>query len=166
MQLVRTAGVVCLFFALPAIADPTAALPPPAALEAGRDRPIETPSPEAILPSASEVAGRWSIVEETPADLTTDPDLAGWGVRAQRARHYTRNSVDGAQVCTVEVWIFETESSARWAAERFEYPQWKIERSGPVLVLYHAVTLSERGALRRIFGDCQHLGEATLARAR
>ncbi|MBW2577980.1 MAG: DUF4124 domain-containing protein [Deltaproteobacteria bacterium] len=107
----------------------------------------------------------WEIVNETPEDPSQDVDLVEWGVIAQRARHYTRNSDGASQVCTVELWAFENEARARLAEQNFEFPDWKIDRQGDMLVMLRAVTLRGSLAKRTIFPDCEKLGNIVRTRA-
>jgi hypothetical protein len=100
-----------------------------------------------------------------PQDPNKDADLVEWGVVAQRTRHYTRNSSGASQVCSVELWAFENEARARLAQENFEFPDWKIDRKGDMLVMLRAVTLRGAVAERTIFPDCEKFGEVVRARA-
>ena len=107
----------------------------------------------------------WEIVNEAPEDPSQDVDLVEWGVVAQRARHYTRNSDGASQVCSVELWAFENEARARLAEQNFEFPDWKIDRQGDTLVMLRAVTLRGDVAKRSIFPDCEKLGNIVRTRA-
>lgn len=107
----------------------------------------------------------WEIVNEMPEDPTKDADLVEWGVVAQRARHYTRNSGSASQVCSVELWAFENVARARLAQENFEFPDWRIDRRGDTLVMLRAVTVRSGTSERTIFPDCEKLGEIVRARA-
>jgi hypothetical protein len=130
----------------------------------GRTAP-EVPLEEILLPAAR-VAGRWEVVNEVPIDPAEDPDLLRWGVRAQRARHYTRSYEAGVQVCSVEIWGFADATRARLAHENLRYPDWQFERLEHLLIMLHAVTYSRREPPRReVFADCRRLGSLTSARA-
>jgi hypothetical protein len=119
---------------------------------------------EILLPAAA-VAGRWEVVDEAPTDPANDPDLVRWGVRAQRARHYTRDGVDGVQVCSIEIWSFENEGRARLAQENFRYPGWRFERQQHLLIMLRALTQPRQGPPhRKLFRDCLRLGDRTSAR--
>jgi len=64
-----------------------------------RIAPIAAPgiAPEDVLLARADLSAEWDIVEEMPEDPARDPDLMAWGVRATRARHYTRISgADGS----------------------------------------------------------------------
>lgn len=133
-------------------------------------QPEERPDPdlrlEEILLPAARVAGRWEVVEEEPTDPAKDPDLAGWGVRAKRARHYTRSDDAGLRVCSVEIWGFENVARARLAHENIRYPEWHFERQEHLLIMLHAVTFPREGSPRKdVFVECQRLGARTSARA-
>ena len=92
------------------------------------------PRLEQLLLASSDVGADWSVVGETPIDPIQDPDLVRWGVRAKRSRHYTRSSYAAVQVCSIEIWAFVDTQRARSAHENFRYPNWQIEREGPLLV--------------------------------
>jgi hypothetical protein len=133
-------------------------------------RPEERSAPELrlaeILLPAAGLAGLWEVVDETPTDPTRDPDLVRWGVRGQRARHYTRNDDGNVQVCSIEIWGFENARRARIAHENFRYPDWHFERQEHLLIMLRAVTLRREGPPRRdLFSDCRRLGALTSARA-
>ena len=107
----------------------------------------------------------WEIVPEEPEDPSKDADLVEWGVVAKRARHYTRKSGSASQVCSVELWAFESDARARLAHQNFEFPDWRIDRKGDTLVMLRAVTLRRDTAERTIFPDCEKLGKIVRARA-
>jgi len=147
-------------------------IPSAAALaEEEKPDPSEISSPEQrlqwALPDQSDVRLEWEIVEEMPADPTQDADLVEWGVVAQRTRHYTRKSGGSSQVCSVELWAFESDARARLAhtQEEFKFPDWRIDRKGDTLVMLRAVTLRGGTAERTIYPDCEKLGETVRARA-
>jgi hypothetical protein len=117
------------------------------------------------LPDQSDVRFDWEIVEEMPQDPTGDQDLVEWGVVAQRTRHYTRRSTGASQVCSVELWAFENEARARLAQENFQFPDWRIDRSGDTLIMLRALTLRAEATERTIFPDCEKFGEIVRARA-
>jgi hypothetical protein len=104
-------------------------------------------------------------VNEAPEDPSKDVDLVEWGVIAQRARHYTRSSDGASQVCSVELWAFENEARARLAEQNFEFPDWRIDRQGDMLVMLRAVTVRGSLAKRTIFPDCEKLGNIVRTRA-
>jgi hypothetical protein len=116
---------------------------------------------EKVLPEAPELAGRWDVVREAATDPAADPDLREWGVRAIRARHYTRDGRDGVQVCSVELWAFETEAVAARALAEIEYPSWRFAREGAVLVMVRGLT-RRPGAPDRweVFADCRALSDS------
>ena len=131
--------------------------------------PAEVLSPvqrlEWALLEERDVRPSWEIVNETPQDPRQDADLVEWGVIAQRARHYTRNSAGDSQVCSVELWAFEDEARARLAQQNFEFPDWRIDRQGDTLIMLRAVTLRGDMAKRTIFADCEKLGNIVRTRA-
>ena len=57
------------------------------------------------------------------------------------------------------------EARARLGLENFEFPAWRIDRSGDTLIMLRAVTLSAEATERTIFPDCGKLGEIVRARA-
>jgi hypothetical protein len=121
---------------------------------------------ERVLLDGGDLGTAWDIVEEAPTDAGADPDLHSWGVRHVRARHYTRGSAATAQVCSIEVWAFESVAQARVAQQNLSYPQWQITREGSLLFLVHALTRSPGNPPRRaVFTDCEDLAERTRARA-
>jgi hypothetical protein len=127
----------------------------------GPDLPLE----EILLPAAR-VAGRWEVVDEAPTDPAGDPDLVRWGVRAQRARHYTRSDDAGVRVCSIEIWGFEDARRARLAHENIRYPSWHFERQEHLLIMLHAVTFPRAGSPHNdVFVECRRLGARTSARA-
>ncbi len=121
---------------------------------------------EQLLLAERDVRTGWSVIEEAPVEPIDDPDLIEWGVAAQRARHYTRSTDRGAQVCSIEIWAFEDEAHARAAHEGFRYPNWRIERSGLLLVMVRALTRGNGGSGdRTLHPDCLELGDRVRARA-
>ncbi len=137
--------------------------------EAEAPDPGEISSPEQrlqwTLPDQGDVGRAWEIVEEMPQDPKKDEDLVEWGVVAQRTRHYTRQSGDASQVCSVELWAFENDARARLAQQNFEFPDWNIDRRGDTLVMLRAVTNRNATTVRTIYPDCEKLGKLVLARA-
>ncbi len=120
---------------------------------------------EQVLLSAHAVGG-WDVVREAPGDPRRDPDLVRWGVRAQRARHYTRYAGPRVQVCSVEVWAFESDRHARAAEANFAYPDWRIAREGALLLMVRGLTQTRGQASRRgVFADCELLGRRVRTRA-
>ena len=120
---------------------------------------------EDVLLDARGVGAAWDIVEEAPSDAAADPDLREWGVRNVRARHYTRSLAAAAQVCSIEVWAFESVAQAKVAQLNLSYPQWQISREGSLLFLVRALTRSPGDPPRRaVFADCEQLAKRTRAR--
>jgi hypothetical protein len=147
---------------LDADANPGAGAPPAASADRGAPAPL----PEQVLLTGREVGGGWDVVEEIPLPPEDDPDLVRWGVRALRTRHYTRFRGDRVEVCSIEVWLFESEGRARAALAGFAYPGWRIERAGPQLVMVRGLT-RQRGerAQRGVFAACGGLGDRVRTRA-
>ena len=120
---------------------------------------------EQVLLPAHAVGG-WDVVREAPGDPRSDPDLVRWGVRAQRARHYTRYAGPRVQVCSVEVWAFDSDQRARAAEANFAYPDWRIVREGALLLMVRGLTQTRGEAPRRgVFADCELLGRRVRTRA-
>lgn len=121
---------------------------------------------EQVLLGEDDVGSDWAVVGETPIEPIRDPDLLGWGVRTQRARHYTRQSNGSGQVCSIEIWAFEDTALARAAHENFAYPDWQIDREGSLLVMLRALTRGgENQQNRKLFAACLKLGEEVRVRA-
>jgi len=121
---------------------------------------------EQILPGALEVGTGWEVVDEAPTDPAKDPDMVEWGVSAQRARHYTRHPGGIVQVCSIEIWAFESDGLARSGEENFAYPELQIVREGRFLVMTRALTIERgTGERRSVFPDCRRLGERARLRA-
>jgi len=132
------------------------------------DASLGFPGPrlEQLMPAQGDVGTDWSVVLETPIDPIQDPDLLRWGVRAQRSRHYTRSEYGAVQVCSVEIWAFEDIPHARTAHDNFTYPNWRIVREGPVLVMARALTQKDGNPEdRTLFPDCLSLVERVRVRA-
>jgi hypothetical protein len=109
--------------------------------------------------------GGWEGVRERSTDPALDPDLRSWKVRAQGARHYSRQGADGIEVCSVEIWAFESESAARNAEQGFAYPGWRFDRQGHLLVMLRGMRWARDGSSRNgLFPECLQLGDRTLAR--
>ena len=124
---------------------PAALAPPGAAL----DR---------VLPPFAPVG--WELVSEAPVDPRQDPDLVRWGVRAQRTQHYTRHRGNTIQVCSVEVWAFDSDQHARTAQANVSFPGWRIEREASLLLMTRAVTRTAGQVARRgLFPDCSRLAD-------
>jgi len=147
-------------------------VPAPAASSGSPVSPADggDPSPELrleqVLLPADQVRGAWDVVEEAPAHTERDPDLVRWGVRAQRARHYTRQSSGVVQVCSIEVWGFANVQLARRAHENFAYPGWQIVREGSLLLMSRGLTRTPGESARRgVFAACQEIGERIRERA-
>jgi hypothetical protein len=144
---------------------PAASTGSPVSTADGVDLSLELRLEHVLLP-ADEVGVAWDVVEEAPAYTERDPDLVRWGVRAQRARHYTRQSSGGVQVCSIEVWGFANVQLARRAHENFAYPGWQIVREGSLLLMSRGLTrTSGEPARRGVFAACQEIGERVRERA-
>jgi hypothetical protein len=108
----------------------------------------------------------WEIVPEAPTYASMDADLASWGVRVKHVRHYTRARAGEIQICSVEVWSFESEGQAAAAAGGFSYPDWQIDRVGSALVMVHGSRRRRgRAELRGVFPECDAIAERIRARA-
>lgn len=119
----------------------------------------------ALLPTESEAGDGWEVVLEVPGQPARDPDLVGWGVRAQQARHYTRDVSGVAEVCSVELWSFVTREQAEAARAGFSYPDWRIRRAEEILVMVRGLRRPRRGAPQRgVFPACEALGRRVHAR--
>ena len=136
-----------------------------AGASADGDSPLSGRRLEQVLLPAHAVGG-WDVVREAPGDPRGDPDLVRWGVRAQRARHYTRYAGPRVQVCSLEVWAFESDLRARAAQANFAYPDWRITREGALLLMARGLTQS-RGEppSRGVFADCELLARRVRTRA-
>jgi hypothetical protein len=132
----------------------------------GAPAAAQGPTLDWVLPSATEVGAGWDVVKEAPSDPKGDPDLVRWGVRAQRARHYTRDVYGAVQVCSIEVWAFEGPGLAHAAYQGISYPEWKFALEGSLLLMVRGLT-HPRGAppRRGVFDACGRLGERVRARA-
>lgn len=116
---------------------------------------------DALL-TAREVGPRWDVVEEVPGSPERDPDLVAWGVRAMRARHYTRSRGGSSEVCSIEIWDFESEAAASAAEAGMAYPGWQFSRAGTLLIMVRALRLTPGMRPRRdVFEDCRDLGDRT-----
>jgi hypothetical protein len=112
------------------------------------------------------VTEAWEVVREAPSDPARDPELWGAGVRAVMARHYTRSQGPVSQVCSVEIWRFESAALAARAGAQAAIPHWRFLRRGNLLISVRGVTLErERGSTRGVFPACHHLAERTGERA-
>lgn len=119
---------------------------------------------QVLLPAAA--VGGWDVVREAPGDPRSDPDLVRWGVRAQQARHYTRYAGPRVQVCSVEVWAFDSDQRARAAEANFAYPDWRIVREGALLLMLRGFTQTRGEPPRRgVFAECELLGRRVRTRA-
>ncbi len=122
--------------------------------------------PEQVLLDARELGRGWDVVREAPVDPSRDPDLRGWGVREQHARHYTRDRHGSIQVCSVEVWAFGSIAQASAAERGFRYPDWQISRVGSLLVMVRGLTRTRgRRPQHGVFPDCDEIGSRIRARA-
>ena len=134
----------------------------------GRIAPIAAAgiAPEDVLLARADLSAEWDVVEEMPEDPARDPDLMAWGVRAKRARHYTRSSGDAVQVCSIEVWVFRDEERARMAHREFAYPDWHFAREAALLIAVHGLIRPREGTpTRGVFAACGELEARTRARA-
>lgn len=121
---------------------------------------------ERLLLTADEAGVGWDVVEEAPTLIEQDPDLARWGVRAQRARHYTRESRGVIQVCSIDVWGFASREQARRAHENFTYPDWQIVREGSLLLMSRGLTWTRGEPARRgVFAACREISRRSQERA-
>jgi hypothetical protein len=128
--------------------------------------PERARSPGAIWLRAAEIGAGWEVVREAPIDPAGDPDLVAWGVRAQDARHYTRDMAGTVQVCSVELWSFASVAQARAAHEGFAHPGWRIERVEDRLLMLRGLTLAPGSPPRRgVFADCRGIGDRIRLRA-
>ncbi len=122
--------------------------------------------PERALLRQSELRAGWDVVREAPGDPASDPDLWGWGVREQHVRHYTRDLAGRIQVCSVEIWSFESLSQAASAHAGFRFPDWKIDRVGRLLVMVRGLVRGRgMGPKRGVFPECDAIGTRIRARA-
>lgn len=122
--------------------------------------------PEHVLLEARELGRGWEVVREAPVDPRRDPDLRGWGVREQHVRHYTRGYHGKTEVCSVEVWAFDSVAQASAAEAGFSYPDWQISREGPLLLMLRGlIRMRGRTPQRGVFPDCDEIGSRIRARA-
>jgi len=118
-----------------------------------------------LLLDPSEAGDGWEVVEEVPGQPSRDPDLVRWGVRAQQARHYTRDVGGVAEVCSIELWRFASREQAEAARKGFSYPDWQIDRSREILVMVRGLRRPRQGAPQRgVFPACETLGGRVRAR--
>jgi len=107
----------------------------------------------------------WEGVKEKSLDPALDPDLEGWGVRAQGARHYSRKVASGVEVCSVEIWAFESEAAAQRAQQNLTYPGWRFDQQGHLLVMLRGLRWLNDGTSRTgLFPECMTLGDRSSAR--
>jgi hypothetical protein len=110
--------------------------------------------------SAGALGGGWEVVREAPGTPDRDPDLAGWGVLSQGARHYTRHRGGEVEVCSVEIWGFASVAQARAALGGFAYPGWRFEREGALLLMSRGIRMAPgRSPRRGVFPDCARIGD-------
>lgn len=125
-----------------------AALPQPAAADLA-----------ALLLSEAEAGAGWEVVREAAVDPARDPDLVDWGVKAHRALHYTRDVGGAVEVCSIELWSFETLAQAAAAGTGFSYPGWRITREGEILVMVRGLRRPRHAAPEHgVFAACEVLG--------
>ena len=123
-------------------------------------------NPERALLRQSELRAGWEVVREAPVDPASDPDLRRWGVREKQVRHYTRDLAGRIQVCSVEIWSFESLSQATSAHVGFSFSGWQIDRVGRVLVMVHGLLRGRGlGPKRGVFPECGAIGTRIRARA-
>jgi hypothetical protein len=130
-------------------------------------RPPATRTPDlaALLLSAAETAPGWEVVPEAVVDPSGDPDLVAWGVREQRARHYTRLRADTTEVCSLELWAFDGFEQAAAAVAGFAYPDWQITREGEILLMVRGLRRAPGVTPQRgVFAACEALGARVRAR--
>jgi len=115
-----------------------------------------------ILPTARSVRGGFDVVEELPVDPRGDPDFREWGVQAQRARHYTRDTRAGIQVCSLEVWAFRDRAQAAAVGAGFQSVGWEFVQRGSVLLMARGLTRPRHAPPRHgVFPECHAiLGQA------
>jgi hypothetical protein len=120
----------------------------------------EGPSVEQAWLSAAALGPGWEVVREEPSAPEHDPDLVGWGVRSQHARHYTRHRDGNVEVCSVEIWGFGSVEQARAAEQGFAYPGWRFEREGALLLMSRGIRMAPGQAPRRgVSLDCARIGD-------
>jgi hypothetical protein len=104
----------------------------------------------------------WESVRETPASPMDDPDLRAAGVRAAKSLHYTRARPGGSEVCSLEIWGFETGAAARRAQAEIERPAWRIDLRGNLLLMSRGVTFSRAHGFRPgLLPECHRLADLT-----
>lgn len=112
-------------------------------------------------------AAAWEVVGEAPESAAADPELRAQGLRGSQARHYTRARGPVSEVCTVELWLFESAAQAAAAGAAFEREDWYRGVEGELLVLAHGVRLERQvGSRAGLVPGCTALAEATRERAR
>lgn len=137
------------------VREPGGAPASPAPSSAARTRDLD-----ALLPEAGSLTGSWDATREAPSDPARDPDFVRWGVVETAVRHYGRALPGGAEVCTVELWGFRDEPSARAAAAGFSFPGWVIHHRGSVLVMVRGTRWQRGGGFRKgLFPDCRAIGQ-------
>jgi len=115
---------------------------------------------------AESIGAGWEVTREAPGEPARDPDLVGWGVRAQQARHYSRHSRGVVEVCSVEIWEFASVGQARAAEAGFVYPDWHFARAGSLLLMSRSLVQARgRAPQRSLSADCVRIGERIRARA-
>ena len=108
----------------------------------------------------------WETVAEAPADPLADPDLRGAGVRTAHSLHYTRALRGGAEVCSVEIWGFDSPASARRARAGMERSGWRFAVHGNLVVMLRGATLRRGESVRPgLLPVCRRLGDLVDARA-
>lgn len=133
------------------------AAPPQAPPAAPADRPLLE-----IFASGT----GWEVLDEPLESPVADPQLRQLGLRASQARHYTRARGPVSEVCTVELWAFESEAQASAAARAFEREGWYRVAAGALVVLAHGVRLERMvGSREGLVPGCTQLAKATQARA-
>lgn len=113
-----------------------------------------------VAPSA------WEVLREAPESAAGWPDLRERGLRGSQARHYTRARGPVSEVCTVEIWLFESAAQAAAAGASLEREDWYRRAEGALLVLAHGVRLERHvGSREGLVPGCADLAERTRERA-
>ena len=117
---------------------------------------------DALFPPAPSRA--WQVVGDRGE--VPDAEERALGLRASRARHYTRARAGVTEACTVELWWFAREAQAEAARAAVAQPDWWGRTAGALLVLAHGVRLDRvRGSRGDLSAECESLAESAHARA-
>lgn len=110
--------------------------------------------------------GDWEVLHEAPSAASA-AERSERGLRGSQARHYTRARGPVSEVCTLELWLFDSAARAAAAAAGFEREGWIRHAEGALLVLAHGVRLERHvGSRRGLVPGCAALAERTRERAR